>query len=105
MSDYIIAITTTEKKDDAEKIADFLIEKKLAACVQIIGPITSIYRWQGAVEKSEEFLCLIKSAKKHFPELEKAIKEKHPYETPEIIATPITEGSEDYLSWLRKEIK
>jgi periplasmic divalent cation tolerance protein len=105
MSGYIQVFTTTGKKQDAEKIAKTLVEKRLAGCVQILGPIASIYQWKGSVETSEEWLCFIKSKKRLFNELEKVVKELHPYETPEIVAIPISVGSRDYLEWLRNEIK
>lgn len=105
MEDYIQVITTTEEKKDAERIASSLVEKRLAGCVQIIGPIMSTYHWKGNIETSKEWLCLIKSRKDLYVELEKAIKEMHPYETPEIIATPVVGGSKDYLKWLSDELK
>ena len=104
MEDYIQVYTTTEKKEDAKKIANILVNKKLAGCIQIIGPILSTYWWKNNVETEEEWLCLIKSKKSLFEKLEKAIKEVHPYETPEIIALPIITGSKDYLKWLEKEL-
>jgi len=103
--EYIQVFTTTEKKEDAQKIAQRLVEKRLAGCVQIIGPIVSIYRWKDNLEKAEEWLCLIKSEKNLYADLEKTIKEIHPYETPEIIALPIVAGSQDYLDWLSKEVE
>ena len=105
MEEYIQVFTTTEKKEDAEKIAKVLVEKRLTACVQIIGPIISTYWWKGKVEKAKEWILFIKSKKELYRELEKAIKEIHPYETPEIIAIPIVAGSKDYLEWLRKVIR
>ncbi|MBS7251891.1 MAG: divalent-cation tolerance protein CutA [Candidatus Freyarchaeota archaeon] len=105
MEEYIQVFTTTEKREHGEKIARILVEKRLAGCVQIVGPVQSTYWWKGKVETSEEWLCLIKSEKSLFNELEKAIKEVHPYETPEIIAIPIVEGSKKYLEWLKSELK
>jgi len=104
MESYIQVLTTTEKKEDAEKIAMALVERKLAACVQITGPITSTYRWKGNIEKAEEWQCVIKSRKDLFRDIEKAIKSVHPYEVPEIIAVPIAAGSGDYLDWLQGEL-
>jgi periplasmic divalent cation tolerance protein len=103
MSDYIQAMTTTGSKADAEQIARALVTKRLAACVQIIGPLTSVYWWQEEVETAEEWLCLIKSKQDHYPQLEATIQQMHPYDTPEIIATPITLGSRDYLRWIDEE--
>ena len=76
------------------------MEKRLAGCIQIIGPIISTYWWKNNIETAKEWLCLIKSKKNLFEKLEKSIKEIHPYETPEIIALPIVAGSKEYLKWL-----
>ena len=105
MEEYIQVFTTTEKKEDAEKIARVLVEKRLAGCIQIVGPIVSTYWWKGNVETAEEWLCFVKSKKALYEELEKAIREIHPYETPEIIAMPVVTGSKDYLEWLSNELK
>ena len=104
MGSYIQIITTTEKKEDAEKIAMTLVEKRLAACVQIAGPITSIYRWKGKIERAQEWQCWIKSKEVLYNEIEKTIKSVHPYEVPEIIAMPIVAGSSEYLGWLESEV-
>ncbi len=103
MERCIQVMTTTEKKEEALRIARHLVEKGLAACVQVVGPIASIYRWQGKIEQAEEWQCLIKSRQDLFEKLAEAIRAIHPYETPEIIATEISAGSADYLKWLREE--
>jgi periplasmic divalent cation tolerance protein len=100
MNTYIQVTTTTETKEQAQKIAQYLVEQKIAACVQIIGPITSIYRWKGKVENTQEWLCLIKTQDDLYNKVEAAIKSQHSYETPEIIALPIVKGSKEYLNWL-----
>lgn len=100
MTDFIQVLTTLEKKDDAEKIARALVEKRIAACVQIIGPLTSFFQWQGKLDSAQEYLCVIKSRNDLFQEMETIIKSMHPYEVPEILATPIIKGNKDYLSWL-----
>ena len=82
-----------------------MVEQRLAACVQIVGPITSTYRWQGKVETTEEWLCVIKSRGALYEALEQAIRGVHPYEEPEILAMPITEGSQSYLHWLDENLK
>ncbi len=105
MEDYIQVFTTTEKKEDAEIMAKTLVEKRLAGCIQVVGPILSTYWWKGNVETAEEWMCFIKSKKDLYGELERSIKEVHPYETPEIIAMPIVTGSKDYLRWLSNELK
>ncbi len=105
MLQFIQVFTTTETEQDAQEIARALVEKRLAGCVQIIGPIKSIYWWKENIETAEEWLCIIKTKKRLFEKLEKSIREIHPYETPEILAIPITQASEDYLNWLDRELK
>ena len=100
MESYIQVTTTTETEEQAQTIAKNLVEEKLAACVQILGPIASTYRWKGKVEIASEWICLIKTREDYLNKVEAAIKKLHPYETPEIIATPIIKGSKEYLSWL-----
>jgi periplasmic divalent cation tolerance protein len=104
MKSYIQVSTTTESKEDAQKIAQYLVEQKLAACVQITGPIESTYRWKSKVETACEWLCLIKTRDNLFEKVQEAIKKLHPYEIPEIIAVPIIEGSREYLKWLNDEL-
>jgi periplasmic divalent cation tolerance protein len=105
MADYLQIFTTVEHKEDAERIAKTLVEKRVAACVQIIGPLTSYFQWQGKLDSAQEYLCVIKSRNDLFPVLETVIKSLHPYEVPEILATPITHGGRDYLNWLAEELE
>jgi periplasmic divalent cation tolerance protein len=105
MTEPIQVITTTETKADAQAIANALVEKRLAGCVQIVGPITSTYWWEGKIETAEEWLCLIKSRRDLYADLEKAIREVHPYDVPEILAVPVTAGSKPYLEWLDGELR
>jgi periplasmic divalent cation tolerance protein len=104
MEGFIQVMTATDKREDAERIARSLVEMRLAGCVQIVGPMTSIYHWKGKIETAGEWLCLIKSREDCYGGIEEAIRSLHPYETPEIIAMPITAGSRDYLDWLRGEL-
>jgi periplasmic divalent cation tolerance protein len=104
MEGFIQITTTTEKREDAERIGRALVEARLAACVQIAGPVTSIYRWKGRIEQAGEWLCLIKSRAEHYRAVEQTIRSLHPYELPEIIALPIACGSRDYLDWLHNEL-
>ena len=104
MTEAIQVATTTETKADATKIASALVQQRLAACVQVSGPITSCYRWQGNVETSEEWLCTIKTAAALFGPVEQAIRELHGYDEPEIIATPIVAASQGYLTWLMEQV-
>ncbi len=100
MDEFIQVITTTTEKAEAERIARALVEMGLAGCVQIIGPILSIYRWQGTIEEAPEWLCLIKTSRASYAEVEATLRCLHSYETPEILAVPIVAGSAAYLRWL-----
>jgi periplasmic divalent cation tolerance protein len=104
MEGFIQVTTTTGKREEAEQIARTLVEARLAACVQIVGPITSIYRWKGKIETAGEWLCLIKSCQEHYGAIERMIRSLHPYEIPEIVAVDLTSGSSDYLGWLQGEL-
>ena len=104
MDQYLQVLTTTATREDAQTIADALVEKRLAGCVQIVGPIVSTFLWQGKIERAEEWLCMIKSEKSFYSRLEQSIKELHTYKTPEIIAVPIVAGSQQYLQWLSHEL-
>ena len=104
MTGAIQVITTTGTKQDANKVARALIEARLAACVQVVGPVTSRYWWDDEIEEAEEWLCLIKTTASLFERLEEAIRAAHPYDVPEILATPVVAGSADYLAWLREEV-
>jgi periplasmic divalent cation tolerance protein len=105
MTDALLVMTTIEKTEDAERLAQVLVEGELAACVQILPPITSVYRWQGRTERATESLILIKTTQSVYPVLETVIKSHHPYQIPEIVALPITNGSVDYLDWLMNNVK
>lgn len=104
MSSAVQVITAAASRDEAARLADLLVERRLAACVQIVGPISSTYRWQGQVERAEEWLCVAKSFAELFPQVEQAIRSAHSYETPEIIALPIVAGSAPYLAWLAAQV-
>ena len=104
MTDSILVITTIDGKENAQRIARELVEKRLAACVQVF-PVTSIYRWKGKVEEAEEWLCLCKTRREIFEDVEMAIKRMHTYEIPEIVALPVEAGSHDYLAWMDQEVR
>jgi periplasmic divalent cation tolerance protein len=103
MAEFLQVTTTAGSREEAERIALALVERRFAGCVQIIGPMTSIYRWQGQVEQAAEWLCLIKTTRSRYADVEQTILELHSYECPEIIAMPIEAGSPAYLEWLAKE--
>jgi periplasmic divalent cation tolerance protein len=105
MASFLQVFTTTDSKKNAQDMARVLVEGRLAGCVQIFGPITSVYRWEGKVQDEEEWLCIIKSKERCFDRLCEAITEIHPYDTPEIIATDIAAGSADYFQWLAGALK
>lgn len=105
MSDLLQALTTTGSEEEAERISAALIERRLAACVQVVGPISSRYRWRGEVELEREWLCLAKTTAARYPALEEAIRELHSYEEPEIVATPIVAGSPGYLEWIATSVR
>ena len=99
-NDQIVVLMTTRNAEEATRIAEMLVERKLAACVQMLPPMTSIYVWKGEVERASEILLIAKSTQAKFDELEEAVRAIHSYETPEIIALSIVAGSPSYLSWL-----
>jgi periplasmic divalent cation tolerance protein len=105
MADHLQVLTTAGSEEEAARIASVLVERRLAACVQVLGPIVSRYRWQGVVEEAEEWQCLAKTEAARYPEVEAAIRELHSYEEPEIVATPIVAGSEGYLGWVSAEVR
>jgi periplasmic divalent cation tolerance protein len=105
MGRYIQVSTTVEKKEDADRIAKILVETRVAACVQVIGPIRSTYWWKGKVEEASEWLCVMKTREKLYSDLEASLKAVHPYQVPEIVAVPLTKGSEGYLRWIEEETK
>jgi periplasmic divalent cation tolerance protein len=102
---FILVLSTASSKAEAERIATGLVEGQLAACVNILPGLTSVYRWKDRIERGDEVLLLIKSSKRVFPELEQAIRKAHSYEVPEILAIPIEAGSEGYLAWLADCLK
>jgi periplasmic divalent cation tolerance protein len=104
VADYLQVQTTVDSEAAAERLAAALVERRLAACVQVVGPVSSRYRWQGEVERSTEWICVAKTEASRYAELEAAIRELHSYEEPEIVATPIVAGSAGYLDWISHNV-
>ena len=99
----ILVISNLPDRASAEKLAQLLVEQRLAACVNVLAPCTSVYRWQGKVETATEIPVLIKTTRERYPALESAIRAHHPYELPEIIAVSLAGGLPAYLEWLQTE--
>jgi periplasmic divalent cation tolerance protein len=104
MTDKIVVLSTCESEEQAERIARHLVEKKLAACVNISGKIRSIYRWEGKIEDASEVLLIIKTRRDLFPRIRAELASLHSYEVPEVIAMAIVDGSDSYLAWLDREL-
>jgi len=99
----LLVLTNLPDAASARTVADYLVGQRLAACVNILAPCRSVYRWQGRVEEAEEVPLLIKTTAGRYPELEAAIRATHPYELPEIVAVPIAYGLPAYLAWVTAE--
>ena len=105
MTGRLVVLSTVGKAEDAERIGRALVERGLAACVNVLPAVTSIYRWKGKLEKEEERLLLIKTRADRFAALERALVSLHPYEVPEVIALPIADGHRPYLAWLDESVE
>ena len=104
MTDRVVVLSTVATPEDAERIARALVERGLAACVNVVPGVTSFYRWKGKLEKDEERLLVIKTRTERLPALQEALVSLHPYEVPEAIALPIEGGHEPYLRWLDENV-
>ena len=101
---FLIVLTTAGSEAQALDIARGLVERKLAACVNVAGGGCSIYRWQGKIEEEDEHLLVVKTAERLLPEVRAAIRELHTYDVPEMVAVPISDGDPDYLRWLGESL-
>ena len=99
----IAVLTNLPDSESAFNLARELVQLRLAACVNVLAPVTSFYRWEGREEEAREFPLLIKSTRERYAELEAAIRKRHPYSLPEIVAWPIERGLPEYLSWVEQE--
>ena len=98
----ILILSTVPDRETAHHLAAALVEQRLAACVNLLPQVTSVYEWQGRLEQSEEILLLIKTTKHNYPAVESVLRAKHPYELPEILAVPVEQGLTDYLDWVER---
>ncbi|OPY02178.1 MAG: Divalent-cation tolerance protein CutA [Syntrophorhabdus sp. PtaB.Bin047] len=103
MPDIIQIVTTIDDREAAERMGKRLVGERLVACCQIVGPIRSIYRWKGNVEEADEWCCVMKTRPSLYRQVEGAIKRLHPYEVPEIVATPVSTALPDYARWVESE--
>jgi len=99
-TDFAAVLCTIGKADDADRLADALVGEGLAGCVNIVGPIRSVYTWEGSVQSDAEYLLIMKIRCADFEAVSRRVHELHPYDTPEVIALPIVEAAEKYLAWL-----
>ena len=104
-AENVVVTTTTDSEEAARALAAGAIEARLGACAQVLGPITSVYRWEGAVQTDQEWRVEIKTAARRTEELTAHLIEHHSYDTPEVIAVPITGGSPAYLTWVEEETR
>ncbi len=104
MADCVQVTTTLPDQQTAQRVAERLVEERLAACAQVAGPISSTYRWHGEIERDMEWFCHFKTTTSRLPALRARIRELHPYEVPEIIALPILDGDPGYLSWIEESV-
>jgi periplasmic divalent cation tolerance protein len=102
MTEAIVVLVTCGSEEEAASIANALVEERFAACVNIISPVRSIYRWEGKIWDEREWMLIIKTQKERFQDLERKVKSLHSYSVPEIIALPIVEGSASYLKWIEE---
>jgi len=105
MDEILLVATTFETKQEAKKMAAIVLDNRLAGCAQITGPATSLYWWQGNIENAQEYILTFKSISSLYEKLERIIKENHPYDTPEIVATMTSHCSREYKEWLDKELR
>ncbi|KID30359.1 divalent-cation tolerance protein CutA [Prauserella rugosa] len=103
--EHVVVVTTTDSEEAARALAAAAVEARLGACAQIVGPITSVYRWQGAIETDREWRVEVKTAADRADALVGLLTERHTYDVPEVIVTPVVGGHADYLSWLADETR
>ena len=105
MTDKRVVLITAGTKDEAAKIARVLVERRLAACVNVVGPMESVYRWKGTIESAQEWLLVVKTMAKAVDEISARVQELHSYELPECLVLPVEGGSEEYLEWIGENVE
>jgi len=105
VTDCVVVFVTVGSREEAERIAEALVTEQLAACVNIVGPIESVYRWNDRVQRDQELLLIIKTGAERLTDVEARVRGLHSYEVPEVIALPITSGSQAYLNWIRGQTR
>jgi periplasmic divalent cation tolerance protein len=105
MTDKIVVLNTCGSEAEAERLARLLVDQRLAACVSIVPRMRSFYRWNGAIESTEEWLLLIKSSRPLFERLRAVLENAHSYEVPEVVALPVVDGAAPYLDWLEANLR
>jgi len=105
MTDKIVVMSTCGSAEEAQRLAHELIAQHAAACVNIVAPVRSVYRWKGQIEQAEEWLLLVKTSRSSFDRLRTILEAAHSYELPEVLALPVVAGSPNYLAWLESEVR
>ena len=105
MTDKIVVLSTCASEQEGEKLARLLVDGRMAACVNVLPRMRSVYRWKGNVESADECLLLVKSSRELFDSVKAVLATAHSYEVPEVVALPIVDGSETYLNWLEATLK
>jgi len=105
MDDPVVATTTTNSIKEARELAGLLVKEKLAACVQIVPKIESVYEWEGRIQDEQEYLLVIKTREKRIGDIKRVMEKQHSYEVPEFIVLPVIEGMEEYLKWMEANTK
>jgi periplasmic divalent cation tolerance protein len=105
LSEHVVVITTVSRAEDAERIARTLVERGVAACVNVLSGVASVYRWKGAVAREEERLLVVKTRNERFEDLKAVLLEVHPYEVPEVLALPVLAGHRPYLDWVDESVR
>lgn len=104
MTEAVVIVTVCDRQETADGIATRLVEERLAACVQVGGPVQSTYRWDGRLERTEEWTCQVKTARTRVSAILERIASLHPYDVPEILVLPVLDGHPEYLAWLASEV-